>query len=390
LLDSGVITRIFGTWYGCARSSSAIAWVTFQRHRVLGNEHAPNVDVAVPLVEHQNGSFRFRTNNLGLRRDGRTATEKPGEVFRVLVLGDSQTDGYVDNAESFATLLEGELREWAGGRRVEVLNGGVAGYSTAQEYLWFDVNGRELEPDLVVLVFYLGNDALDLLDPFKPNVDPATGRAVRPREETPEASGPLDDLRLGILARYAVQVGPLAETWRRFNLPGRLTEAGGYPTETLVSVFQTCHGCYLQSLQQAARARREPGALREAAAQAGAILARLDQDVMANGGRLAVAVLPTRAQVEPDLARPLHRKVSGLLGLADGDLVAEDEVAGVVQERLTAAGVATLRLREPLTAASGAEGLYYSRDWHLNARGHQVVAAALARGLGELGLLPAR
>lgn len=359
----------------------------FQRQRVIGHEHRPGVDLTVPLAEHAGGSFRFQTNNRGLRRYGDTPEDKPPGTFRVLVLGDSQTDGYVDNAESFSTRLERELD--APGRPVEVLNAGVAGYSPAQEYLWYDVRGAELTPDLVLVTFYPGNDALDLLDPAKPNVDPETGRAVRPREEEPaEGGSPLEGLRLGLLARYAVQVGPLAGPWRQLGLPGRLTEAGGFPTDTLVQVFRTCHGCYLQSLQQAVRAKRDPEAMRQAVARAAAILARLDRDVRDRGSRLAVLILPTRVQVEPSLAGPALRAVGNLLGLSEADLTYDDEVANTVRERLTASGVPTIWLREALAAAAGPEPLYYSRDWHLNARGHAAVAPLIARGLAELGLTP--
>jgi lysophospholipase L1-like esterase len=361
----------------------------FQRQRTIGHEHRPDVDLSVPLIEHEGGAFHFQTNNLGLRRSAPTPTDKPAGITRVLVLGDSQTDGYVDNPESFSSLLETSLR--AEGRAAEVLNGGVAGYSPAQEYLWYDVHGAELQPDLVVVGFYPGNDVLDLLDPAKPNVDPASGRAIRPREEeVGGGDGPLDSLRLGLLARYAIQVGPLAGLWRQLGLPGRLEGAGGYSTDTLTQVFRLCHGCYLQSLQQAVRARRDPAAMRDTLTRASAILARLDRDVRDHSGRLAVVILPTRAQVEPDLARPAQQQVAGLLGLGPADLAYEDEVTRTVGEQLAAAGVPTLPLRDPLREAAGPEPLYYSRDWHLNARGHRAAAAALGQGLAALGLLPAR
>jgi len=366
-------------------------------------------------VERSGGSFQFHTNNLGLRRDVDTPTEKGANLFRVLVLGDSQTDGYVDNPESFSSRLESGLGSAAelAGQRVEVLNAGVAGYSPAQEFLWYDVHGAELKPDLTIVMFYPGNDALDLLDPSKPDVNVATGRAIPPREDFPsyEKGGSLSQLRLGLLARYTVQVGPLSGLWRQLGLPGRLTEAGGYPTDTLVQVFRTCHGCYLQSLQQAARARREPQPMQNAISRAAAILIRLDREVQENGGRLVVAVLPTQAQVEPELARPSQRAVAGLLGLDEAALGFEDEVSQRVVGLLTAGGVPTVRLEEPLKAASrqraaeapasgstmtqqdsveSAQALYYSRDWHLNPTGHRAAADALARGLTESRLVGVR
>src|SRR5207248_2046133 len=116
-------------------------------------------DVVVPLADHPGGSFRFRTNNLGLRRDVDTAIDKPPELFRVLMLGESQTEGYVNNEESFPTLLEARLAGQLSpiGRRAEVLNAGVGGYKPTLELQRFQVRGAPLRPDLVV-VFVAGND----------------------------------------------------------------------------------------------------------------------------------------------------------------------------------------------------------------------------------------
>ena len=43
-------------------------------------------------------------------------------------------------------------------RRVEVVNLGVWGYGTLQEYLVFNAVGRAYRPDVVVLAIYLSND----------------------------------------------------------------------------------------------------------------------------------------------------------------------------------------------------------------------------------------
>jgi hypothetical protein len=123
-------------------------------------EFAPNVDVVIRNEAHVGGSWRFRTNNLGLRRDADTAIEKEPGLFRVLVLGDSHTSGYVSNNETFCALLEvglnGQLR--AASRRFEVLNGGVDGYGPSNYLRWYETNGSQLRPDLVLVMFYVGND----------------------------------------------------------------------------------------------------------------------------------------------------------------------------------------------------------------------------------------
>src|SRR5919205_2386365 len=81
-----------------------------QRHEIIGYEHRPAVDFAIPLAEHAGSSFRFRTNNLGLRRDRPTSVARSAGTLRVLILGDSHTDGYVDNDETFSTMLEASLK----------------------------------------------------------------------------------------------------------------------------------------------------------------------------------------------------------------------------------------------------------------------------------------
>lgn len=366
----------------------------YRKHEMLGYEHAPGVELTVPVAEHARRAFRFRTNNLGLRRDADTSVQKPPDLFRVLLLGDSQTDGYVDNKETFATLLEFSLtnRLAAVGKRVEVLNAGVVGYSPAQEFLWYQLLGTALHPDLVLLVFSVGNDIVELRDPSKPTVDPATGRASRPRERGGPA-GPgrfaslLDRSYLVALGRYAIRAGPLAEPWRTLGLPGALTELGGFPIDTLIQVLRACHGCFWQSLRQIAYARRDPQHFREDVHTTGELLIRLSRDAQANGSCLAIVLLPTRAQVEPTRARPELHRVATLLELSESDYGLEDDVTRELAQQLSDAGVVTISLHEPLSAAAQGLPLYYGRDWHLNVLGHQAVDSAIQEALFE-SLLP--
>ena len=237
-------------------------------------------------------------------------------------------------------------------------------------------------------MFYVGNDVVELLDPRKPTVD-AAGRRSPPRGQQPAADPESSDgLRLGMLARYLVQVGPLAGPWRRAGLPGRLTEAGGYPIDTLAQVLQICRGCYWQGLLQAARARHDQQIVEASIARAGEILIRLDRDVRSNGGRLAVALLPTRTQVEPTLERDRLLTVAALLGLSEADVAFNDKVAQAVLGQLTAAGVPVIPLQAGLVAAGDGLPLFYDYDWHLNSRGHQSLAATLAARLVEGDFLP--
>ncbi len=99
-----------------------------------------------------------RINSLGLR--GPEIAALPPGGFRILVLGDSLVAGFeVEWQETFPVKLEEAL-----GRRldfpVQVINAGVRGYGTDQAYLYYRSEGRQLDPDLVVMV-HSENDAED-------------------------------------------------------------------------------------------------------------------------------------------------------------------------------------------------------------------------------------
>ena len=86
---------------------------------------------------------------------------KPAGTLRVLALGDSHTQGYeVRQEATYAAVLERYLK--GKGRKAEVLNAGVSGYSTAEAAAYLENEGHRYQPDVVVLGFY-ANDFEDNL-----------------------------------------------------------------------------------------------------------------------------------------------------------------------------------------------------------------------------------
>ena len=105
---------------------------------------------------------RFTTNTLGLR-DREFPIPKPAGTFRILMLGDSFTEGGgLENDETVAKVVEAGLRRGACGDAVDVVNAGHASYSPILEYLLLRDPGLRLQPDLVVLNF----DMTDVHDDF--------------------------------------------------------------------------------------------------------------------------------------------------------------------------------------------------------------------------------
>jgi len=101
-------------------------------------------------------SLPATTNSLGWRDDEFTAGPVPGHT-RILALGDSFTFGFgVDYGQRFSEFMEQSSES------IEVLNMGVFAYGTDQELLAYQLYGKALRPDIVVINLYLGNDLADI------------------------------------------------------------------------------------------------------------------------------------------------------------------------------------------------------------------------------------
>lgn len=135
----------------------------------------------------------YKINSLGLR-DKEYSIQKPSNTFRILMLGDSFTEGDgVFSHETFSKQLEQKLQSLPGSGRYEVINAGVGSYSPLLEYLYLKTQGLQLDPDLVILNF----DLSDVYDDFSYTslaIFDSTGVpvAVRPTSESPGLlKGPL-------------------------------------------------------------------------------------------------------------------------------------------------------------------------------------------------------
>jgi len=133
-------------------------------HDVLGHVHKPDSRRLTTVPEHPDGAVELRTNGLGFRNDRNPTTPKPVGTWRALVVGDSHTDGVVDNrdgvGDALARVLEIDRREQGIELRAEVINGGTGYWGPAQYAEAFSV-WAALEPDLCIVILYEGNDFLD-------------------------------------------------------------------------------------------------------------------------------------------------------------------------------------------------------------------------------------
>jgi len=120
--------------------------------------HKPNIhlydDWGTP---QQKMSTERRTNNLGFRDDNDVADKTPNE-FRVLVTGDSHTDGVLRyNTQSFVNIWEKKLNATDTTTYYNCMNGGV-GYYTFRNYHGFLKKFSHLKPDVFLINVFTGND----------------------------------------------------------------------------------------------------------------------------------------------------------------------------------------------------------------------------------------
>jgi hypothetical protein len=111
---------------------------------------------------HESTAY-IRINRFGFRGND-WLKEPAARTFRVAVIGDSSVDSSnLPDENTITNEIERHLRTCptlAGGP-TEVLNLGVSGYGTAQEYLLLQHAIDSFHPNLIMLVFYAGNDVAD-------------------------------------------------------------------------------------------------------------------------------------------------------------------------------------------------------------------------------------
>jgi lysophospholipase L1-like esterase len=82
-----------------------------------------------------------------------------GEAYRILGIGDSFAVGVVPYEDNYLTLVEEELRR--SGWDVELINMGIPNIGPKEYLALLTAEGLELDPDLVLLSFFAGNDFLE-------------------------------------------------------------------------------------------------------------------------------------------------------------------------------------------------------------------------------------
>ncbi len=355
------------------------AWLT--RHPIYGHYHPANFR---GWIKRDEFTQLMQTNAAGQR--GRSIPiQKPPGTFRILVLGDSFVEAYqVAERERFLARLEAQLNE-QGSTHFEVIDGGCGGWGTAQEYLYWQQEGRAYQPDLVLLAVFVGNDVGDnslelqlggrrelALKPYyvprrdgslelmMPN-PPAPSVPERTAEILRGHSAAYNFLESGVLQK--LELGDLWASWRTLDALEKPRYQGN-------EIYKT----RLNDRWESAWDITDQ------------LIGMLSGDATSTGSRFGVVIVPTRAQVNDQAWR-------GIAGSDGGRRAGLDRAFPNTQLKGIAdrAGAPLLDLVPPLREAdkAGSPPLYYESDQHWTAAGHAVAAQAIAQFVRAEGLVPA-
>lgn len=359
-----------------------------QFHPTLGLSLIPNFDGIYISQGHQSVTH-IRTNSLGFR-DSEVLIPKPDDVFRILVLGDSITFGLgVKEEEVFPEALEEVLNgnAKAGSAQFEVINAGVPGYGTTQELLQYQLYGRQLNPNLVILAFLVSNDLLDNLcidqilpdhtfvrvSPTKPCFALRNGELIevhspqRPRDAPNQKKLSFNAKTLHTCVFFRSKVkNILTSNVEVIELVSNLGIDVRAPMPSTFSWYMEECG--------------EGWSLTEK------LLDRLKEEVTADGGRLVVVVLPSRPQMTGQylqLTQLLFANSKETAEFLADSTRPQDLLIGWGKKEQ----VAVLDCLPDIEEAASTQSLYL-QDGHFNPAGHRVVARLIYNYLTQNGLIP--
>jgi len=355
------------------RSDYALQWV-------------PREGTRQQRVDPYGKPFVLRINSSGQR--GADLERRHPAQRRILFIGDSFTiasslreqDLFVEHTQR---LLSDTL-----GKSIRTINGGVDGYNTFQELAYYRYHGKFLEPDVVVLCFYVGNDFRDnavgtqrggdlnpvlipqaMVDQYKEAPDPFLRSEDRTLLRDP-LSGTIVPKPawawMEALQRQSLLIRLLGSRYARAQ--------GKWMDDLWLLDLESRYYFYEIGLYQ----RRENALLRLTQDLTLDCIQQMHSAVEADGAEFMVLIIPAQNQVDP-----AHWQQT--LSLLD----VEEENLGplhmaypnqIIGEFCASRKILYLDLLEPFAAADRPQDLYLGivQDLHFSPAGHQLAAKKIA------------
>jgi len=286
--------------------------------------HIPNIQIYDNWgTPQQKLTTERKTNNLGFREDDDIVEKRPNE-FRVLVTGDSHTDGVLKhNPESFINVWEEKLNASDSTTFYNCINGGV-GYYTFRNYLGFLKKYKYLKPDIYLINVFTGND-------FR---------------EAPM----FEDDRTSVSNVYR-------SVWMRFRRKFQSDEQKAIP--------------YHQGLEQTLFFESFPEEKERALKLSKQYILKIQELCQQENIRLIITLLPSKLEVNSIF----RKEVQALHNLDDEILKINEILTKKFTDFLIAQNIEYFNLKPSLQNTS--EKVYWDQDLHINPNGHRIIGEFL-------------
>lgn len=353
---------------------SYAAALYLEPHPIYGRFNLPNSGGWVRTPEY---TTRVNFNSHGLR-ERELPYEKPAGSRRVLVLGDSFVEGAEVPVEATVSrVLEKNLNEVLDDP-VQTINAGVGGFGTAQEYLLLREEGIKYQPDVTVVVFYMGNDITN--NGFRLKDGPTE------RDKPFYVLGPNGQLRSLDFRVKKMQSLDLAENLRRESLLFGVLDTG--VLTKLRNTDDSEDGGYDRLMRTLVKAqmpvyREKPGAAWDDSWKVTeALLVAMKSEANKAGSQLLILDAPSKYEIyEQDWA---ELRDTYNLETRGWDLNAPSRRLAALAERN---GIPYADPRPSMLAALDGPRMFYQRDVHWTSTGHAIVARVIADAITSDALI---
>ncbi len=320
---------------------------------------------------------------------------KGSNEFRILILGDSFAEGYtVEFEELVSEILKKRLNE-RNDRFYQVINAGTAGYSTDQELLFFQKEGRKYNPDLTVLLFFENDVRYNTRQKYwrgnKPLFELRDNQLILTNVPVPEPEAVSDDTYRGGQSDPG-SLSAVVKGWLRtnsslyrwiletvkknnylYNLAGKLhlLERGQEPGSVRIpETFRVWERSYNDATVDAWRITEE-------------LIRKLRDEVTAIESDFLVWYVPRRTSIYLEEWEDTKRRY----GLSD-EAWNVNQTAKELREVCAKYGIAFINptpafKAEAIAVGSKGRGLYYVNDAHWTPEGHALAGRLLAEYVND-------
>jgi GDSL-like Lipase/Acylhydrolase family len=302
----------------------------------LGWRHAGHVRKA--FTNEDGETFIVAQNRFG-HRGREYPLQRTAGKYRILILGDSFTEGvHVAEDDLFSARLE------RANPQLEVLNAGVGGYGTVQEYVYFVSEGVRFKPDLLVLMFF-DNDLSDNCLSYYAGFGPRPYARIRQGEvEIVERLESADFLRFTMPVPFRSALSRHSYLYYFLN----------------THVYQRLFARRMRELQKADVGKTLHCGRYEILSR---LVTRMHDTMKAGGGDFAMVLIPTAEEV------------------SRGSSKTQEPIVRFCEAR--ALRCLQLLSRFARERASGAR-VYFDADIHWTRVGHDIAAAEIGDFLSEI------